>query len=172
MHKRIAKTREEAEAIWLGRKAAFGAIGRLSDYLCMDGVIPLSKLSYVLSKISEICASYKFDVANIFHAGDGNLHPLILYDANKPGAYEKVEECGAKILELCIMAGGCITGEHGVGIEKRELMPLQFSETDLLVQMRVKRLMDPDWLLNPEKVFPLEMQDAFLRNELSAESER
>ncbi len=171
VHKRIAKTREEAEAIWLGRKAAFGAIGRISDYICMDGVIPLSKLSYVLSKITEICASYKFDVANIFHAGDGNLHPLILYDANKPGAFEKVEDCGAKILELCVMAGGCITGEHGVGVEKRELMTLQFTETDLMVQMRVKTLFDPEWQLNPDKVFPLEVQKAFVKGELTTAGE-
>ncbi len=161
VHKRVAKTGEEAAAIWLGRKSAFGAMGRISEYLCMDGVIPLAKLSSVLAKISEICKSYKFEVANIFHAGDGNLHPLILYDANKPGEIERVEKCGAEILELCVLAGGCITGEHGVGIEKRDLMPLQFNTVDFDNQMRVKSLFDPDWRLNPNKVFPLEMSDAF-----------
>lgn len=154
VHKRVAKTDEEAAALWLGRKSAFGAIGRISDYLCMDGVIPLSKLSHVLAKISEICASHKLEVANIFHAGDGNMHPLILYDANKPGIFDKVEECGAEILELCVLAGGCITGEHGVGIEKKDLMTVQFDELDLVNQMRVKQLFDPKWHLNPNKVFP------------------
>lgn len=161
VHKRVAKSAEEAAAIWLGRKSAFGAMGRISEYLCMDGVIPLAKLSSVLAKISEICKSYKFEVANIFHAGDGNLHPLILYDANKPGEIERVEKCGAEILELCVLAGGCITGEHGVGIEKRDLMPLQFDTVDFDNQMRVKSLFDPDWRLNPNKVFPIEMSDAF-----------
>lgn len=160
-HKRVAKTGDEAAAIWLGRKSAFGAMGRISEYLCMDGVIPLAKLSAVLEKISEICASYKFQVANIFHAGDGNLHPLILYDANKPGEIERVEKCGAEILELCVLAGGCITGEHGVGIEKRDLMTLQFETADFDNQMRVKQLFDPQWRLNPNKVFPLEMSAAF-----------
>ncbi len=165
VHKRIAGTAEEAEAIWLGRKSAFGAIGRISEYLCMDGVIPLSKLSHVLSKIAEICNSYKFQVSNIFHAGDGNLHPLILYDANRTGEFQRVEKCGAEILELCVMAGGCITGEHGVGLEKRDLMTLQFSEADLINQMRVKLLFDPNWVLNPDKVFPLELAETFRRDE-------
>lgn len=168
VHKRIANTDEEAQAIWLGRKSAFGAIGRISEYLCMDGVIPLSKLSHVLSKITEICNSYKFQVSNIFHAGDGNLHPLILYDANRTGEFQRVEKCGAEILELCVMAGGCITGEHGVGLEKRDLMTLQFSETDLINQMRVKLLFDPNWVLNPDKVFPLELAETFRRNESSS----
>ncbi len=168
VHKRIANTDEEAQAIWLGRKSAFGAIGRISEYLCMDGVIPLSKLSHVLSKITEICNSYKFQVSNIFHAGDGNLHPLILYDANRTGEFQRVEKCGAEILELCVMAGGCITGEHGVGLEKRDLMTLQFSETDLINQMRVKLLFDPNWVLNPDKVFPLELAETFRRDESSS----
>jgi len=161
VHKRLAKSEEEAAAIWLGRKCAFGAIGRISEYLCMDGVIPLSKLSTVLAKINEICASHKLDVANIFHAGDGNMHPLILYDANKPDIIDVVEKCGAEILELCVLAGGCITGEHGVGLEKRDLMPLQFDEMDLVNQMRVKQLFDPKWLLNPDKVFPIEISKTF-----------
>lgn len=164
VHKRIASTSEEAAAIWLGRKSAFGAIGRISEYLCMDGVIPLSKLSHVLAKITEICTSYKFQVSNIFHAGDGNLHPLILYDANRTGEFQRVEKCGAEILELCVMAGGCITGEHGVGLEKRDQMPLQFTETDLINQMRIKILFDPNWVLNPDKVFPLELAEAFRRD--------
>lgn len=160
-HKSIATSAEEAATIWLGRKSAFGAMGRISEYLCMDGVIPLSKLSTVLEKIAEICVSYKFEVANIFHAGDGNLHPLILYDANKPGEIERVEKCGAEILELCVLAGGCITGEHGVGIEKRDLMPLQFDVSDFDNQMRIKQLFDPEWRLNPNKVFPLDRSEAF-----------
>lgn len=172
VHKRIANTAEEAQAIWLGRKSAFGAVGRISEYLCMDGVIPLSKLSSVLSKIGEICESYKFKVSNIFHAGDGNLHPLILYDANRTGEFGRVEKCGAEILELCVLAGGCITGEHGVGIEKRDQMTLQFSETDLINQMRVKILFDPNWVLNPDKVFPLELAENFRRdNSLSHEGD-
>lgn len=168
VHKRIASTEEEAAAIWLGRKSAFGAIGRISEYLCMDGVIPLSKLSHVLSKITEICDTYKFKVSNIFHAGDGNLHPLILYDANRTGEFQRVEKCGAEILELCVLAGGCITGEHGVGLEKRDLMTLQFDETDLVNQMRVKLLFDPNWVLNPDKVFPLELAETFRRDESSS----
>ncbi len=172
VHKRIANTAEEAQAIWLGRKSAFGAVGRISEYLCMDGVIPLSKLSSVLAKISEICESYKFKVSNIFHAGDGNLHPLILYDANRTGEFGRVEKCGAEILELCVLAGGCITGEHGVGIEKRDQMTLQFSETDLINQMRVKILFDPNWVLNPDKVFPLELAENFRReNSLTPEGD-
>jgi glycolate oxidase len=172
VHKRIANTAEEAQAIWLGRKSAFGAVGRISEYLCMDGVIPLSKLSSVLAKISEICESYKFNVSNIFHAGDGNLHPLILYDANRTGEFGRVEKCGAEILELCVLAGGCITGEHGVGIEKRDQMTLQFSETDLINQMRVKILFDPNWVLNPDKVFPLELAENFRReNSLTPEGD-
>ena len=147
---------EESAKIWKGRKAAFGAIGQLSDYYCMDGVIPLSKLPKALDEIGWICRKYRFDVANIFHAGDGNLHPLILYNANDPLQLERVELCGAEILKLCVELGGCLTGEHGVGIEKRELMRLQFSDTDLSQQMRVKAAFDPDWLLNPGKVFPLE----------------
>ena len=147
---------EESAKIWKGRKAAFGAIGQLSDYYCMDGVIPLSKLPKALDEVGWICRRYRFDVANIFHAGDGNLHPLILYNANDPLQLERVELCGAEILKLCVELGGCLTGEHGVGIEKRELMRVQFSETDIMQQMRVKAAFDPDWLLNPGKVFPLE----------------
>ena len=153
---RRSGSKEESAKIWKGRKAAFGAIGQLSDYYCMDGVIPLSKLAKALDEIGWICRRYRFDVANIFHAGDGNLHPLILYNANDPIQLERVELCGAEILKLCVELGGCLTGEHGVGIEKRELMRVQFSETDIMQQMRVKAAFDPEWLLNPGKVFPLE----------------
>jgi glycolate oxidase len=153
---RRSQSAEESARIWKGRKAAFGAIGQLSDYYCMDGVIPLSKLPKALDEVGWICRRYRFDVANIFHAGDGNLHPLILYNANDPLQLERVELCGAEILKLCVELGGCLTGEHGVGIEKRDLMRVQFSEADLAQQMHVKAAFDPDWLLNPGKVFPLE----------------
>ncbi|HEY6920310.1 MAG TPA: FAD-linked oxidase C-terminal domain-containing protein [Methyloceanibacter sp.] len=154
MHR--SQSPEESAKIWKGRKAAFGAIGQLSDYYCMDGVIPLSKLTKALDEVGWICRKYRFDVANIFHAGDGNLHPLILYNSNDPLQLERVEMCGAEILKLCVELGGCLTGEHGVGIEKRELMRVQFSEADIAQQMHIKAAFDPDWLLNPGKVFPLE----------------
>jgi len=153
---RRSQSAEESAKIWKGRKNAFGAIGQLSDYYCMDGVIPLSKLPKALDEIGWICRRYRFDVANIFHAGDGNLHPLILYNANDPLQLERVELCGAEILKLCVELGGCLTGEHGVGIEKRDLMRVQFSEVDLGQQMRIKAAFDQDRLLNPGKVFPLE----------------
>ena len=152
---RISQTAEQSAAIWKGRKAAFGAIGRISDYYCMDGVIPLSKLGEVLVSISHICDKHNLRVANIFHAGDGNLHPLVLYDANDADEADRAEQAGHEILELCVTSGGCLTGEHGVGIEKRDLMRVQFTETDLAVQMRIKTVFDPKWLLNPSKVFPL-----------------
>lgn len=152
---RRAGSTADAAAIWKGRKSAFGAMGRISDYMCMDGTIPTGQLSHVLKRISEICDSYGLGVANIFHAGDGNLHPLILYDVNQPGQLEKVEACGADVLKLCVEVGGCLTGEHGVGVEKRDLMPYQFSEIELDQQRRVKSAFDPHWLLNPHKVFPL-----------------
>ena len=130
-------------------------MGRLSDYLCMDGVIPTGRLPEVLVRVGDICASYGLSVANIFHAGDGNLHPLILFNANDPDELARAERCGADILTLCVEMGGCLTGEHGVGIEKRDLMTVQFSPADLGVQMGVKSAFDPAWLLNPAKVFPL-----------------
>jgi len=153
---RVSRSAEESAAIWNGRKAAFGAMGQISDYYCMDGVIPLSRLPEALQKISLICGRHHFDVANIFHAGDGNLHPLILYNANDPIELERVELCGAEILTLCVELGGCLTGEHGVGLEKRDLMSTQYSIADLAQQMRIKTAFDRDWLLNPAKVFPLE----------------
>ncbi|HEX5931254.1 MAG TPA: FAD-linked oxidase C-terminal domain-containing protein [Methyloceanibacter sp.] len=155
---RRSQSAEESARIWKGRKAAFGAIGQLSDYYCMDGVIPLSKLPKALDEVGWICRRYRFDVANIFHAGDGNLHPLILYNANDPLQLERVELCGAEILKLCVELGGCLTGEHGVGIEKRDLMRVQFSDADLAQQLRIKAAFDPDWLLNPGKVFPLDQR--------------
>ena len=156
----ISRDADQSAQIWAGRKAAFGAIGRISDYYCMDGTIPLGQLPLVLKRISEICSGYGLKVANIFHAGDGNLHPLILYDANSASEAEKAEQAGADILKLCVEVGGCLTGEHGVGIEKRDLMPVQFSATDLAVQMRIKTVFDPAWLLNGAKVFPLEASAA------------
>jgi len=147
---------EHSARIWKGRKAAFGAIGRISDYYCMDGTIPLSKMPEVLAKISQICAGHGLKVANVFHAGDGNLHPLILYNANNEDEARRAELAGAEILKLCVSVGGCLTGEHGVGIEKRDLMGVQFTPADLAVQMRIKSVFDPQWLLNAGKVFPLE----------------
>jgi glycolate oxidase len=157
---RISQSPEQSAAIWRGRKSAFGAIGRIADYYCMDGVIPLGRLGQVLVEISAICGRHDLKVANIFHAGDGNLHPLILYDANNPVQAERAEEAGAEILKLCVDVGGCLTGEHGVGIEKRDLMRVQFDKTDLGLQMRIKTVFDPKWLLNPAKVFPLEGREA------------
>jgi len=157
---RISQSEEQSAAIWKGRKSAFGAIGRISDYYCMDGVIPLGKLGEVLVAIAQICDKHGLKVANIFHAGDGNLHPLILYDANDAPQAERAEEAGAEILKLCVASGGCLTGEHGVGIEKRDLMRVQFTATDLAVQMRIKTVFDAKWLLNPAKVFPLEGREA------------
>jgi glycolate oxidase len=158
---RISKTEAESAAIWKGRKAAFGAMGQLADaYLCMDGVIPTGRLPEVLQRVAEICAGYGLVVANVFHAGDGNLHPLILFDPNNPDEQAKAEAAGADILRLCVEVGGCLTGEHGVGIEKRDLMAVQFNQADLAAQMRVKSVFDPGWLLNPAKVFPLEGRPA------------
>lgn len=157
---RVSQSADESAAIWKGRKSAFGAMGRLADYLCMDGTIPLQALPKVLAGITEICGRYNFRVANIFHAGDGNLHPLILYNANAPGELARVEECGGEILQLCVDVGGCLTGEHGVGIEKRDLMGLQFTDVDLAQQTRLKSMFDPNWLLNPAKVFPLDVDKA------------
>ncbi|MBR2537515.1 MAG: FAD-binding protein [Hyphomicrobium sp.] len=158
----ISSDSDQSARIWAGRKAAFGAVGRISDYYCMDGTIPLKQLPMVLARIGEICSGYGLKVANIFHAGDGNLHPLILYNANAADEAEKAEAAGADILKLCVEVGGCLTGEHGVGIEKRDLMSVQFSPVDLAVQMRIKSVFDPRWLLNPAKVFPLDASAAYI----------
>ena len=152
---RESKSEEESAKIWLGRKSAFGAIGQISDYMCLDGTIPVSELPYVLKRIGEISDEYGLRVGNVFHAGDGNMHPLILFDANKPGDLENCEKMGAEILRLCVEVGGCLTGEHGVGIEKRDLMFDQYSEQDIEAQLKVKDVFDPKWLLNGAKVFPL-----------------
>ncbi|MCX7644900.1 MAG: FAD-binding protein [Rhodobacteraceae bacterium] len=152
---REAKDEDEARRIWLGRKSAFGAMGQINDYMCLDGTIPVSQLPHVLRRIGEMSREFGLEVANVFHAGDGNMHPLILFDANRPGDLEKCEAFGAEILKLCVEVGGCLTGEHGVGIEKRDLMGVQFDPADLEAQMRVKDVFDPAWLLNPAKVFPL-----------------
>ena len=154
---KVAQTAEESAAIWKGRKGAFGAVGRISpDYLCMDGTIPTSELPRVLGRIGEMSREYGLQVANVFHAGDGNLHPLIMFDANDPESFRKAEAFGADILKLCVEVGGCLTGEHGVGVEKRDLMGVQFTPRELALQRAIKSAFDPQWLLNPAKVFPLE----------------
>ena len=152
---RISTSEEERLLFWAGRKAAFPAVGRISpDYLCMDGTIPRKRLPEVLQGMAELSRLHRLRVANVFHAGDGNLHPLILFDANDPDELERAEQFGADILRLCVKVGGVLTGEHGVGIEKRDLMPEMFSEADLAQQMRVKCAFDAKGLLNPGKVFP------------------
>lgn len=152
---RVSQNEEERLRFWAGRKAAFPATGRLApDYYCMDGTIPRRRLPEVLRRIAELSGKYGLGVANVFHAGDGNLHPLVLYDANVPGQLEAAEKFGEDILRLCVEVGGVLTGEHGVGVEKRDLMPAMFSEIDLAHQERLKCAFDPDMLLNPGKVFP------------------
>lgn len=166
---RQSKSAEESAAIWLGRKSAFGAIGQISDYMCLDGTIPVSALPQVLGRIGELSEQYGLQVGNVFHAGDGNMHPLILYNANKDGDLELCEQMGADILRLCVEVGGCLTGEHGVGIEKRDLMVDQYAPDDLDIQMSVKDVFDPKWLLNPAKVFPLASSDARRVGSIAAE---
>ncbi|MDX6751240.1 FAD-linked oxidase C-terminal domain-containing protein [Geminicoccaceae bacterium 1502E] len=152
---KASESEEERQKFWLGRKAAFPAVGRISpDYYCMDGTIPRAQLSHVLRRMQEMSEEFGLRVANVFHAGDGNLHPLILFDANKPGELERAEEFGSAILRLCVEVGGVLTGEHGVGVEKRDLMPEMFTEDDLNQQQRLKCAFDPAQILNPGKVFP------------------
>ena len=152
---RISTSEEERLLFWAGRKAAFPAVGRISpDYICMDGTIPRKRLPEVLQGMAELSRLHRLRVANVFHAGDGNLHPLILFDANDADELDRAEKFGADILRLCVKVGGVLTGEHGVGIEKRDLMPAMFSEADLAQQMRVKCAFDDKGLLNPGKVFP------------------
>ena len=153
---RESRNADEALAIWKGRKSAFGAMGRLGDYICLDGTVPVGQLPHTLRRIGELSRQHGLEVANVFHAGDGNMHPLILFDANQPGQLERAEAMGADILRLCVEVGGCLTGEHGVGVEKRDLMTSQYDAADLAIQMEVKDLFDPGWLLNPSKVFPLD----------------
>jgi glycolate oxidase len=155
VYARVSESEEERLRFWAGRKAAFPAVGRISpDYYCMDGTIPRRQLPLVLSRMRELGERFGLRIANVFHAGDGNLHPLILYDANNPGELERAEELGSEILKLCVSVGGVLTGEHGVGVEKRDLMGEMFSEEDLKQQQRVKCAFDPESLLNPGKVFP------------------
>ncbi|MCV2887694.1 FAD-linked oxidase C-terminal domain-containing protein [Ruegeria aquimaris] len=166
---RESQSAEESARIWLGRKSAFGAMGQINDYMCLDGTIPVSALPMVLRRIGELSQEYGLKVGNVFHAGDGNMHPLILFDANKPGDLEKCEAFGADILKLCVDAGGCLTGEHGVGIEKRDLMLHQYAAEDLEAQMAVKDVFDPQWLLNPAKVFPLSVSESRRAVQVAAE---
>lgn len=155
-HVRGSQSEAERQRLWKGRKSAFPAIGRVSpDYYCMDGTIPRKELARVLSEMTAMSASYGLRVANVFHAGDGNLHPLILFDANVPGEFEKAECFGADILELCVDVGGCITGEHGVGVEKIRQVPLQFSEEEILQLGLIKLAFDPQGTLNPGKGIPI-----------------
>jgi len=151
----ISNSEQERLLFWAGRKAAFPAVGRISpDYLCMDGTIPRGRLPEALAGIRDLSAKYGLRCANVFHAGDGNLHPLILYDANIAEEMDKAEAFGADILRLCVKLGGVLTGEHGVGVEKRDLMPEMFSDIDLAQQQRLKCAFDTQGLLNPGKVFP------------------
>ncbi|MDU9006108.1 FAD-linked oxidase C-terminal domain-containing protein [Sedimentitalea todarodis] len=165
---RESKSPEESARIWLGRKSAFGAIGQINDYMCLDGTIPVSALPEVLRRIGEMAKDVGLEVGNVFHAGDGNMHPLILFDANKPGDLERCEALGAEILKLCVDVGGCLTGEHGVGIEKRDLMLHQYAPEDLEAQMAVKDVFDPAWLLNPAKVFPLSVSETRRSTDIAA----
>lgn len=152
---RVSETEEERLRIWAGRKAAFPAMGQLSpDYYCMDGTIPRNRLPEVLDGIGALSARFGLGVANVFHAGDGNLHPLILFDANDEDQLRRAEAFGAEILKLCVAVGGVLTGEHGVGVEKRDLMEVMFDEADLAQQLRVKCAFDPNALMNPGKMFP------------------
>ncbi|MEM1299659.1 MAG: FAD-linked oxidase C-terminal domain-containing protein [Pseudomonadota bacterium] len=157
---RQAETAAESTAIWLGRKSAFGAMGQLGDYMCLDGTVPVSKLPEVLRRTTEISEKYGLPIGNVFHAGDGNMHPLIIFDANKEGDLELAEQAGADILRVCVEVGGCLSGEHGVGVEKRDLMEDQYAPQDLSAQMDVKDVFDPQWLFNPAKVFPLSVSEA------------
>jgi glycolate oxidase len=153
---RIAQDEAERQLLWAGRKNAFGAVGRISpEFYVQDGVVPRTKLPAVLHRISKICSSHGLRVGNVFHAGDGNLHPLILFDSQIPGEIERVRKAGHEILQVCADAGGTITGEHGVGIEKQAEMALIFNETDLRIMQQVRSAWNPDQLFNPGKLFPL-----------------
>lgn len=152
---RTSQTEAERALLWKGRKSAFPAVGRISpDYYCMDGTIPRGQLAHVLTEMQKMSEHYQLRVANVFHAGDGNLHPLILFDANVPGEFERTEEFGGRILELCVEVGGCITGEHGVGIEKIRQMPVQFNKQELQQFNAIKEAFDPEGTLNPGKGIP------------------
>ena len=153
---KLSKNEKERMAFWSGRKAAFPACGAMApDYYCMDGSIPRGKLSEILKEITRLSKKYNLAVANGFHAGDGNLHPLIMYDSNDTKALEKTEKFGADILKYCVKVGGVLTGEHGVGIEKRELMCEMFNNNDIQQQIKIKKALDVSSLLNPGKVYPI-----------------
>jgi glycolate oxidase len=152
---KVSNSEEERNLFWAGRKSAFPAVGRISpDYLCMDGTIPRRRLPDMMVRMASLSQKYGLRVANVFHAGDGNLHPLILFDANQPGELQRAEDFGADILRACVEMGGVLTGEHGVGVEKRDLMGIQFTEDDMKQQQRLKCAFDADHLLNPGKMFP------------------
>lgn len=152
---RLARDEAERAALWAGRKGAFAAIGRLTpDYYTVDGVVPRTRLPATLARIQEISRESGFRIANVFHAGDGNLHPLILWDADEAGAEERVIDAGAEIMQVCAAAGGSLSGEHGIGMEKKDLMPLIFSQHDVAQMQRIKEAFDPTGLCNPGKVFP------------------
>ncbi len=153
---KISKNEKQRLKFWAGRKAAFPACGDMApDYYCMDGTIPRGKLAQVLKEIARLSKKYNLPVANAFHAGDGNLHPLIMYDANEKNSLEKTEKFGAEILKYCVKIGGVLTGEHGVGVEKRELMCEMFNNNDIQQQIRIKKVLDVSSLLNPGKVYPI-----------------
>jgi glycolate oxidase len=153
---RIAANETERQLFWSGRKNAFGAVGRISpEFYVQDGVVPRTRLPYVLRRVGEICESYGLRVGNVFHAGDGNLHPLILFDSQIPGEVERVRKAGHEILAVCAEVGGTITGEHGVGIEKQEEMALIFNEVDLRIMQQVREAWNPRQLFNPGKLFPM-----------------
>jgi glycolate oxidase len=152
---KVSTSEDERNLFWTGRKSAFPAVGRISpDYLCMDGTIPRRRLPDMMVLMATLSQKYGLRVANVFHAGDGNLHPLILFDANQPGELARAEDFGADILRGCVEMGGVLTGEHGVGVEKRDLMTIQFTEDDMKQQQRLKCAFDANHLLNPGKVFP------------------
>ncbi len=152
---RVAQTKTEEDALWLGRKSAFGAMGRLApNYHLTDTVVPRTKLPLALERVAEVAVEFNLKIANVFHAGDGNLHPLILFDRNEPGAMERVLEASEVLMQYCIDLGGAVSGEHGIGIEKQEALPLMFSDADLEAMARLKRAFDPENRLNPGKVFP------------------
>ena len=144
-------------------------MGQLGDYMCLDGTVPVSKLPEVLRRTGEISKKFGLKIGNVFHAGDGNMHPLIIFDANKPGDLELAEEAGAEILKVCVEVGGCLSGEHGVGVEKRDLMEHQYAPSDLAAQMDVKDVFDPDWMFNPAKVFPLSVSQSRRMARIAAE---
>ena len=151
---RESGSEEESRKIWLGRKSAFGAMGQIADYMCLDGTIPVSELPFVLRRIAEMSAAVGLSVANVFHAGDGNLHPLILFNGREPGAVERAEALAGKILKMCVAMGGSLTGEHGIGVEKSAYLPDMFSAEEIDCMKRLRAAFDPLGIANPGKMFP------------------